>query len=476
MNYHLFKVLFCILLCTIFSPFFLVMASPFSNQSYQLPSNNNTPASNQFFGTVRFEGMSYFSNLEGEESLNRQQYLSTRLGLVGLSYDTRWGYGTDFQAGKYNYGVSNYSVQEAFLFYRPESYFKITVGRKKVDWSILDNYWRLALWQPKYAIDYLRPEEQGLTGAFLNYKRSDFQFIAFTTPMFIPNIGVDVREEGGELKSDSRWFKKPTSKYDFNGRIRNISYNLTVPEIQNLASKPGAGLNMQIGDSSRGLWLNQSVGYKPVNDLLLKREGYAEAAESTVKVIVSPDVTYHSIVSLDAGYSFDNFKVVSSYIEDSPKEKTPGDDWVIQKLEGVKGYSLMIENNRDYSAIKHLNIQLGYLKLFGGKIQDINSKSEADDFTLFDERFLFTNSVLFKVEGRLFKIFDRDFVTKISYLRDYDQMGSLVNTEFQFFPWVNWAILFGGDFISVDTENQDSTFLNQYRANDRIYGGITYVF
>tara|TARA_B110001454_G_scaffold219202_1_gene251956 strand:- start:38272 stop:39702 length:1431 start_codon:yes stop_codon:yes gene_type:complete len=455
---------------------FKANASLYSNQFTKLDSVSKAPASNNFFGVIRFENMDYLTMLPDEDKFNRQQYLSARLGLTGLSYDTYWGYGLDVQAGKYSYGGSNYSVQEAFLFYRLETFFKISVGRKKVEWSVLDNYWKTSLWQPKYAIDYLRPEEQGLTGAFFEYKRSDFQFVALTTPIFIPNMGVDIREEDGELRADSRWFRQPSNKYDFNGRIKTITYDISVPETRNLVSRPGVGYNVALGDRSKGFWANQSAGYKPVNDLLLKREGYAQAAEKNVKVVVSPDVTYHSVLSLDIGYSFQNFKVISSYIEDNPKTKIPTDEWVIQNLESMKGYSVMIENNIDYSLIRDLKIQLGYLRIDGGTISDINASSEKDSFTLFDERFYFYNSLLFKTEGKLFKLFNRDFTTKVSYLRDFSQKGSLVNTEFQFYPVQNWAVLVGGDLISVDEENDSSGFLNQNRANDRVYAGVSYVF
>lgn len=476
MNQDHLKSLILYVVFLIFGHSFQGHASIYANQFLSLDNVSVTPSSNRFFGIVRFESMDYFTTLPDADKFNRQQYLSARFGLTGLSSNTRHGYGVDLQAGQYSYGASNYSVQEIYFFYRLESFFKFIVGRKKIDWSVLDTYWKTSLWQPKYAIDYLRPEDQGLTGAFFEYKRSDFQFVALTTPIFIPNMGVDVREEGGELKSDSRWFRTPSNKYDFNGKIKTITYDITVPETRALISRPGVGFNMLIGDRSKGFWANQSAGYKPNNALLLKREGYAEAAENNVKVVVSPDVTYHSILSVDVGYSFENVKVITSYIEDTPKEKIPVDEWVVQSMSPMKGYSLMLENNIEYSLIRDLKIQLGYLKIDGGTIADINARGERDSFTLFDERFFFYNSMLFKTEGKLFKLFNRDFTTKISYLRDFDQNGSLVNTEFQFFPTRRWAVLFGGDFISVDKEDDSSAFLNQNRANDRIYAGVNYVF
>lgn len=451
-------------------------ASVYSSQFMSLDSISRSADHNRFFGVIRFETMDYVTKIPESENLNRQQYFSTRLGLITTNEDETFGYGGDLQAGKFNYGASNYSVQELYSFYKFDNNFKVVGGRKKYDWSLLDSYWKTSFWQPNYAIDYLRPEEQGLVGVFFEYQKPEFQFVTFTTPMFIPNMGIDIREDNGALVSDSRWFRQPSDKYDFNGRIKSLTYQLSVPETRGLISKPGAGVNLGLGDKNRGWWVNQSLGYKPVNDLILKRQGYAEAAEKVVKVIVSPDVTYHSVYSVDAGYVTNNFRFLASYLEDNPKDKLPEDGWVTQRLMPIKAYSVLFENNVESEIIKNLKMQVGYLRILGGEIFDIDSQGNKDTFTLFDERLKFYNAVMIKGQGQTFSLFKKAIITKVSYLRDFNQNGSLVNTEFQVFPTKNWALLMGGDFISVDEENNSSKFLNQYRANDRIYGGLNYVF
>jgi hypothetical protein len=89
----------------------------------------------------------------------------------------------------------------------------------------------------------------------------------------------------------------------------------------------------------------------------------------------------------------------------------------------------------------------------------------------------FTNATMFKVEGELARILRRPLVTRFRYLYDSDQRGSLTSTEFLYYPDNRWAALVGADILSVDDENyRPSSFLNQFRANDRVYGGMTYVF
>lgn len=469
--------LFCVIsfiLSTVFTE--RSYASFYNSQFVALDSIQPESSLFKFFGVFRFDSFEYLSVLPESGNLNKMQYFSTRLGFVGSGKDNNWGYGGDFQAGKFSFGSTNYSVQELYTYLKLEGAAKILGGRKKYNWSHLDSYWKTSLWQPNYALDYLRPEEQGLFGIFFEFERPGFRFMTFTTPAFIPNMGTDVREESGELVSDSRWFKQPNSKYDFNGRLRTISYKLSIPEIRGLISKPAVGFNLGYGDQKSGFWLNQSLGYKPVNELILKREGFAETTEKNIKVIVSPDVAYHAIASIDFGYTFHNLKVIGSYLEDHPKEKIPTDDWVSQVLGGLRAYSLMIENDFGSTFIRQLKMQAGYLKVYGGNIYDVDSKNEKDTYNLFTERVNFYNALMLKAQGYLFSLFKTDFITRFSYLRDFDQRGSVVNSEFQFYPSKNWAVLFGADVISVDTEDDSSGFMNQYRANDRFYAGVNYVF
>ena len=63
-------------------------------------------------------------------------------------------------------------------------------------------------------------------------------------------------------------------------------------------------------------------------------------------------------------------------------------------------------------------------------------------------------------------------------LRDFEQKGVLLSTEFRFFVSTKAYFYMGADILGVDNpdENTSGNFLNQYRANDRYSGGFSYVF
>ncbi|MGZ3768958.1 MAG: transposase [Bdellovibrio sp.] len=428
------------------------------------------------YGQIRMEGMQYFTPIPEAPQLTYSQLLSARLSILK---ETSWmDMASDVSGGTFfTRGQSHIVVHEAYLATHGATEAKAYLGRKKKDWSELDRRWQLSLWQPKFAIDALRPEEQGLTGLFLDYNAQNAELLVFMTPLFIPSVGPDIREEGGSLVADSRWYREPSRDYDFNNKINNINYELDIPETAKLARNGGAAVMARLGNKEKGPWLVASSGYLPVNELLLKRKNFKDVSHDKVDVTVSPDVTYHRIYSADVGYTFTNAKASLSYLNDEPGEKLPETDWSIQRLEAIKAYSAALEFSLSNILPSTLSFQLEYLRVNGGSIVDITSNGQPDDFTLFDQRLQFTNALSFRVEGQLASFFHRPFVTRLKYLYDYDQRGSLLNTEFLYYPTQKWAVVIGGDVLGVQDENyRVSSFLNQYRANDRAYGGMTYVF
>ncbi len=428
------------------------------------------------YGQIRMETMQYFTPIPEQPQLTYSQFLSARLS--GLKETSWMDVAADVSGGTFfARGQSHYVVHEAYIASPGNTPFKAYLGRKKKDWSELDRRWDMGMWQPTFAIDALRPEDQGLVGLFLDYNTRKFELLAFATPIFIPNMGPDIQEQGGALASQSRWFRSPSRSYDFNNRINTIQYSLDIPETAKLVMNGGAGMMSRLGDKDYGPWFVASAGYLPVNELVLKRQNFKAADQDKVDVTVSPDVTYHGIYSADARYSFSNLKMSVSYLTDRPVEKRPDPDWAIQKLNPIEAYSTALDFSLDNIFSKTLAFQIEYLKVEGGTTVDILNDGTADDFTLFDQRVKFTNALSFRVEGQLASFWRRPFVTRFKYLYDYDQRGSLLNTEFLYYPSPRWAMLVGGDVLGVQDEaDSSSRFINQYRANDRVYGGMTYVF
>lgn len=435
------------------------------------------PELTNWSGLLRLEGIQYFSELPEAPELSASQFLTVRL--MGTA-ESKYIDGTaDLLGGTYFIRNQTFlNARELYLTNHSRGPLKVFAGRKKMDWSELDHRWQLGLFQPRFAIDTLRPDELGLTGFFLNYKSSNFEVLGFATPIYIPNMGPDIREESGGLVSDSRWYRAPSREFSLNNRSRQIVYSLDTPETMKLVGHGGGALMVRAGNKDKGFWMSGSGGYLPVNELVLQRKIVMDASETAADVTVVPGVTYHQIYAMDAGYKVGGVGITLSYLKDLPLEtQSNSEDWAVQKLQGVEAMAVALDMNFSGILKRDLFAQLQYLKAAGGKIQDIRYDGVVDDITMFDRRLYYSDALAFQLEGQIARILKRPLMSRFKYIYDYDQQGSLLNFEMLYYPTPKWALIVGGDVLGVKDETRDpSSFLNQYRANDRLYGGLTYVF
>lgn len=449
-----------------------------SNPSEMALETSPEPPKKSFLGQIRFESMQYMSEIPESPHLTKSQLLSARLiggaplnwGVANLSY------GLDIAAGTYfSWGQSNFFLSEFYLRKDLNPTTDISIGRRKYDWSELDSRWQLGLWQPKYTLDALRPEDQGLTGLYYNVRQENFEFLLMGTLIFIPTMSPEIREESGELVSDSRWYRQPSNTWNFSDQPTAITYKLALPDMGSLISKPGAAAMVRMGSRKAGPRAIFSAARKPVNDLLLKRQVFFVV--DNTKVTVAPDVTYHNLVSVDVGYTSGAVSGSLSLIADQPDERIPEVTMAIQKIEPVQIYSANLDFDLGRFFSHRLLVQTSYLKSYGGGIQDVDNAGNPDEITLFEDRFKFSNAAMVRLQAEITKLFAGPFISKFSYIYDFDQKGSIWGLEFQIFPAQKWALVLGADLLGVESPtDNDKGFINQFRANDRVYGGMSYVF
>jgi len=436
----------------------------------------NTKTSDEWSGNVRFEVMHYFTNLPESPQLTYSQFLSARLsGQKEFNYLKTF---LDISAGTFfSRAHSHFILHEGYGEAKTQN-IELYLGRKKMNWSGLDRWAQLGLWQPKFAMDALRPEAQGLTGLFVQYESEYIQSMGFLSPLFLPSMGPEIREEDGGLVSDSRWYRAPSREFSFSENQPNVvQYKLDLNDVFRMLGSHGLGASLHLGKKDRGWGARFSSGFKPMNDLVLRRQIFKEVALDQVSVTVSPLVGYHSLNSMDIEYTGTQYSLGFSYLEDFPENELPDPNWSTQNLEGVKIYGAHIGFNIKNNLYENLNAELGIVKVNGGEIHDVLNTGERDEITIFSHRsFQFQNAAILKLDGILGRVYGNPLITRFKYIYDNEQSGNLLSAEFLYYPTSTWALVFGGDTLSSQSENLSDAFLNQFRANDRVYGGMTYVF
>ncbi len=428
-------------------------------------------------GLLRFEGMQYTTSLPGNPKLSQSQLVSTQLKYENLN--KTFGSKFDFSAGSYlGQNGSHFSLSEVFAQFKMSKNSQFSIGRKLNFWSEADKNWQLGLWQPLFNLDALRLQDQGLTGAFLELGNRNWNFLVFGSPLFIPTMGPNIQEEDGSLVADSRWYNQPSNTVPVFDQDTRLIYALEMPDLKDLVNQTSAAARLKF-QADNGLWASVNAGRKPINSLLVQYEFQLNApvVDSNGNATLRPVVGFHRLAGADLGFKGRNSEFSLSYLQDNPEAKSPTDIWVLQSPEAMKAVTVHTKYSMETPlTLFPVKVSLDYLKITGGSISDFDSNGIYRS-AIFEKRTGFYNA--FRISGAIdTQLFLKKTIWNFSYLRDFDQKGTLIGTEALIFPKEHFAFVVGADILGVDNpdENISTDFLNQFRANDRYYGGVSYVF
>lgn len=490
---------FAVSFALLFSTFALAQESKITNPSLEGPPTAETnelssiklsaPSSmqHQVRGEAKMESAKYATSIPGFEHLDQSQLATLDLQIGGLKSNGEKNYSAyklDASFGKYlDWGNAYFSVQELYYNKAIDS-TNWSAGRKIEFWSKVDSDWDLGFWSPSFNADMLRPKNQGLTGFFYRANNDENEVLVFVSPVFIPTMGPDIREDKGLLVSDSRWYRAPPASTAILNKDTKIVYSLDIPDLGRLAANPAFGTRIKMGGKGPGWWASMNAGFKPINSLSLKydRKLWLGTSTSTGKAVVSPEVSYHTIAGVDVGRNFENGSHISlSVLGDRPETKLPKNDseetdWVQQQPGSVTAIAAHADTKMT-AGLDPIELSVDLLRVFEKLTVDYTADG-VDSGSLFPYRTNYTNAISLKVQ-KAFAIRSTKINSSIKWLRDFDQQGTLIGFESAFYPWNRWAFHLGFDILGTDDKsnsNTDGRFLNQFRANDRVYGGVSYVF
>lgn len=383
--------------------------------------------------------------------------------------------------------------RSSWYFEAPEAYLstrnslgpiRFKLGRKLERWSRLDETWQLGIFQPRFRWDYIRPEQVGLTGAFLSVDRPNFRFTAFGTPFFIPERGVNISASNGSLSSQSPWFIPPPSRITLVDRATPVQYTLQLPELRDIVLHGAAAGMMRIGGAD-GAFVSAAYAYKPMNQLLLAYDGslvHTDAGAPVAEATVHPRILYHHLASLDIGYTHRDFTGWISGLYDDPIRDVTSERWTTQEVTLARGFSSTLDLRVGGEPETPTRLEVSYLRVWGGNAPDAGAFAKGSG-SVFDSRYPFQNALSVGIRGA-FPTFTGSFVRKVSgsakLITDFAHPGNVLSTELLIAPEERWTVAFGVDVLGssspIDSSTAGSDFIGRYRANDRIHAGVSYAF
>lgn len=449
---------------------------------------SRSQAGKDFEILLKAESLQYPTEVSNDPRLNQSNMLEASFR---GSWETPWvTSGIDVGAGKaVNLNYDYFALHEIYSEWKSSSgVLSVGVGRKLQFWNQADRDWNLGLWEPLFNHDGLRLRQQGLTGLFFGLETPNVQVMAFASPIFVPTMTPDIAENDGAITSESRWFRSLPSSQSIIGKETQLSYDLQIPAVAELINNPGYGARVRVGAVNAGPWASLAYARKAVNamsyryDASLLTQASFLAPDAKAEIELNPVTHRHEIVSLDFGYRKEVTAVGVSLVADRPEIKSVANrlnskgfetDYIQQQIRPVTLATFSLTSVLT-ALPKRIEWRLDYLKASTENSVDVDARGN-EQSQLVPDRLQYTNAA--SISGTM--PLSQKVRTTLRYLREFDQLGSLVSLNLDYLASRNWLLNFGVDSLGVDdpeAQANDTRFLNRYRQNDRVFGGLTYVY
>lgn len=336
-----------------------------------------------------------------------------------------------------------------------------SLGRRKYTWSDADEFWALGMWQPRFLWDVFRPKTEGLTGAFYTYSTKQWKFLAFASPMTIPDRSYPVVAQNGKLVAGSNDLLPPYQEMTLLNRKVGINYSLAMPPMSDLLLKPGVGLSVRY-DENDGRYARISTGLLPSNQLDLSAELALHPTTAMLNATIHPRNYYHQMTTLEVGRSGEDIAGWASITRESPLSPDGPSNWISQPM-GPSWIAAI-------GGSAHLGDKR-WLVSAGGLWIDEDAPTPTDEEAALHlpPRFNFSRASRFSAQWTG----SERVVPGVTWTHDFQFPGNLLSLDTEWMPkWARgWQFSVGADFFSSASPDG---FIGQYQGDDRFRLGVRY--
>ncbi|MGZ3652796.1 MAG: hypothetical protein ACXVB9_11525 [Bdellovibrionota bacterium] len=457
--------------------FWLSLFGLFSAPAFALPSMEPKLKDHEI--RVGLQGNGYLTPTDEPNSDIGTGNTALTVGVRGVGEKNNFHFAVE---GESLYGLrhANYryvDVNELYMGVEKKdapTHASIYLGRKRYEWSDLDSYWSLGLFDPRFRWDYLNERESGLLGIFPGFSTPYFQATAFFSPVFIPEQGAPFDISGGNCHSSSPWFSCPTSSIRVFNQPTNVNFSLDVPPVRDLIMHEGHGATIRAG-ADTGPFARASYTHKPMNQFLLSFEGRLNLDTSSVPAVIRPRVLYHDLYGLDLGYNSANLRhsVTASAIAERPIRDVTPSTWNTQETANAQLYGITARTH-PFEGVKFTRMEVSYLHRDGGDAAD-QGPFVSPGVNYFEPRYAFKNAISVAGFTPIFDNWARKFEISSKFIVDTANTGNILVFDTYYSPVVRVVLNFGVDLLGSNNPSPVD-FISRYQRNDRVRGGVSYAF
>lgn len=391
-----------------------------------------------------------------------------------------------------------FEAQDEFYFGVPEAYIEprklgpdlgLTIGRRKRAWSKLDEEFNLGIWQPQLRWDYLAPVQQGLTGVFFDWSvgpRTKLTF--FTSPLSVPDQGPQFELTNGQFESANRWFVQPQSRVQLFGGTAFSSeaplyFEIDQPTEEELIMHSSFGLGARHEFEGTPFWVALNYAYKPRNQIHLGIEcqnclniGSPNTA-AEVTAVIHPKIVKHHVATLETGFERADERGWISVTGDIPRESDFPEAYEEAPLNPMVIGGVGFEHYIGALVSKPSWLQYSYMRRWEFERPRDASLFSQDQVESSLDRYPFKEIAALQWKILLMQKNKSRLSMRHRYNYSVPERGGWLSSGLEWNRGV-MTLGFGLDILGaeVDANSADAGLFSRYRANDRVFGGLSYVF
>lgn len=355
----------------------------------------------------------------------------------------------------------------------------LTLGRKKVSWSLLDEDFVLGLYQPLLKWNSLNPETQGLTGVFLNLASTEssnpWGITFFGSGLFIPDQGAGYDIKNGQFEKINPYFRSVPTQARMEGQTADINYQIQNPDTRSIVFNQSFVGRAYLGDEKKGFFAQAALAHKPSNQLALGIDGVLQinsaVTDNAIETKIFPKISYHNLSSADFKYSFKNIGAGISGVHESPEKPDFDKNWTYADYNPSNLISPFLE----FRAVG-FKLHLAYLSVSGGEFRAVGDKAQRIEIFL-PERYPFRNAEQASLSYRFALKKFQALTLTTRYLQGEKSEFALWTTSANYQMEEHWAFSFQSQMVAVqDNLEGRQTALWSFANNDSVSLGVNYVF
>jgi len=366
-----------------------------------------------------------------------------------------------------------FDIRDLYVGYKINN-AELSFGRRGQNWSDAERIWKTGQWEPRAFHDKIKADPLSLFGFFFNYQKDRVSLVAYTSPIYIPEMSPASHIEDGKFVSANPWFSAPPQEVLWSGSLMPVRYSVDQPQISSVIMRPSYGASATVME--QGVFGRVSYADKPLNQIPLAFPVVVRGLDSGqhLDIAIQPSFRRHRLLTVESGLKQEEgWQLLASLTNDdveSPRQAP--DNWLTQNIKDslTQVYSVGYEWNKT-------GLSFSYLHMDGGDARDFGV--QANDVSMFERRFQYLRAYRISAEQRRIKGLGRTSNLTGSFTYDQMQRGVLMSLAFITQWSAQWSSVVAADWLGLrDLAPVTVTdgFIRTYRSNDRVGVGVSYVF